>query len=249
MALRVDRRAGSKELEEPLCAVGLCPEMDNLAAGDVELVGSGPGGRPLMVGVEYKTVPDVLTCMRDGRFAEQARRMRGRYEVSWLLIEGEWKIEGSQLEVREKGGFKARGHYTYQEVAAWVLTMAQRGGVLMWRTRDRAESVAWLRSLYWWWTSKEFEEHRAHLDWYRPPYTPENPMEMAEPTMAVKVAAALLSQGPTVDVNGERAKAVGAHFGSVRAMLTADEKAWRAVAGIGPKTAKKVAGVLQGERV
>jgi NAD-dependent DNA ligase len=58
--------------------------------------------------------------------------------------------------------------------------------------------------------------------------------------MAVKVAAALLSQGPTVDVNGDRAKAAGTHFGNVRAMVEADEAAWRAIDGIGPKIAKKV---------
>jgi len=246
MGLRVDSRAGSEELEKPLCAVGLCPEMAILPAGDVELVGLGPAGRPLLVGVEFKTVPDVLACVRSGRFAEQARKMQGRYEVRWLLVEGEWQTGATGLlEVREKRGFKERGHYTYQEVAAYVLTMAQRGGVLLWRTRDRAETVAWLRSLYWWWTSKEFEEHRAHLNWYTPPYTPENPMDMVEPTMAVKVAAALLSQGPTVDVNGERARAVGTHFGSVRAMMDADIKAWLEVDGIGPKIAKRVVEVMR----
>jgi ERCC4-type nuclease len=212
-----------------------------LPAGDVELTGLGPGGRPVMVGVEFKILPDVLACVRSGRFAEQARKMKGRYEVRWLLIEGEWQSGPTGLlEVREKRGFKERGHYTMQEAVAWTLTMAQRGGVLMWRTRDRAETVAWLRNLYWWWTAKEFEEHRAHLNWYVPPYSPDNPMDPVEPTMAVKVAAALLSQGPTVDVNGDRAKAAGAHFGNVRAMVEADEAAWRAIDGIGPKIAKKV---------
>jgi ERCC4-type nuclease len=244
--LRVDSRAGSEELEAPLCAAGLCPEMTTLAAGDIELTGSGPGGRPLMVGVEFKTIPDVLACVRSGRFAEQARKMAGRYEVRWLLIEGEWQAGADGLlEVRERRGFKERGRYTMQEAMAWMFTMAQRGGVLMWRTRDRAETVAWLRALYWWWTAKEFEEHRAHLNWYTPPYTPENPMDMAEPSMAIKVAAALLSQGPTVDVNGERARAAGSHFGSVRALMAADEKAWREVEGIGAKIAKRVVEVVR----
>lgn len=243
--LRVDRRAGSAELESPLRAAGLAVEMDTMAAGDVELLGRGPGGRPLLIGVEYKSARDVLTCVRDGRFAEQLRRMRARYEVAWLLVEGEWRDEDGLLEVREAKGWRERGRYTYQEVAAWVLTMAQRGGVLLWRTRDRAESVAWLRTLYWWWTSKDFEEHRAHLNWYVPPYVAENPLDLAPPTMAVKVAAALLSQGPTVDVNGERARAAGAHFGSARAVMEAGEAEWRAVDGIGPKTARRVVEAAQ----
>lgn len=245
MILRVDRRAGSAELERPLRAAEVPVEMDTLPVGDVELLGLGPGGRPLLIGVEYKAARDVLACVRDGRFAEQLRGMRQRYEVSWLLIEGEWRIDDGALEVRERRGFRERGRYTYQEVAAWLLTMAQRGGVLLWRTRDREETVAWLRALYWWWTCKDFEEHRAHLAWYTPPYTPDNPMDMEPPSVVQKVAAALLSMGPTVDVNAERAKAAAAVFPSVRAMVDAGVSDWRGVDGIGPKIAQRVVASVQ----
>jgi ERCC4-type nuclease len=245
LILRIDRRAGSAELERPLRAAEVPVEMDTLAAGDVELHGRGPGGRPLLVGVEYKAVRDMLACVRDGRFAEQLRGMRQRYEVSWLLIEGEWRVEDGGLEVRERQGYRDRGGYSYQEVAAWLLTMVQRGGVLVMRTRDRAESVAWLRALYWWWTCKDFEEHRAHLAWYTPPYTPDNPMDLEPPSVVQKVAAALLSQGPTVDVNAERAKAAAAVFKSARAMVCAGEAAWREVEGVGPKIARRVVASVQ----
>jgi ERCC4-type nuclease len=241
----VDRRAGSAELQAPLLAAELPVEMDTLPAGDVELHGRGPGGRPLLVGVEYKAIRDLLTCVRDGRFAEQLRGMRQRYEVCWLLVEGEWRLDAGMLEVRERQGYRDRGGYSYQEVAAWTLTMAQRGGVLMWRTRDREETVAWLRALYWWWTCKDFEEHRAHLAWYTPPYTPDNPMDLEPPSVVQKVAAALLSQGPTVDVNAERAKAAAAVFPSVAAMVAAGEREWRGVEGIGPKIARRVVASVQ----
>jgi ERCC4-type nuclease len=233
----VDRRAGSVELMGPLKAEGLAPELDTLPAGDVEIVGLGPGGRPLLIGVEIKTIPDVLACVRNGRFAEQLRGMRARYEVRWLLIEGEWRIEDDELEVRERRGYRARGGYAYQEVAAWGLTMAQRGGVLLWRTKDREESVAWLRAMYWWWTSKDFEEHRAHLAWYTPPATCEAMFE--EPGLVQRVAAILPGIG------AERAYAASQAFGSVRSMVCADEKAWRAVDGIGPKTARRVVEAVQ----
>jgi ERCC4-type nuclease len=232
MTLRLDSRAGSAEFYAPLVAAGLSPTLDIMPSGDVEIMGCGPGGRPLMVGVEFKTVRDVLECVRSGRFAEQARGMRARYEVRWLLIEGEWQTEDGLLEVRERRGYRERGRYTLQEVVAWVLTMAQSGGVLTWRTRDRAESVAWLRALYWWWTSKDFEEHRAHLQWYTPPLTDANPFE--EPTLVQKVAAILPGIG------AERALAASDAFGSVREMVNADELAWSAIDGIGAKTARKV---------
>lgn len=237
MSLRIDNRAGSEEFEAPLLAVGLPVEMCVLPAGDVEIMGKGPAGRPLMVGVEIKTVSDVLACVRSGRFAEQLRGMWARYEIGWLLIEGEWRIEDNELALRERNGYRARGHHTHQEVAAWVLTMAQRGGCLVWRTRDRAESVAWLRALYWWWTSKDFEEHRAHLDWYTPPLTSE--AMFVEPGLVQKVAAVLPGIG------NDRARSAAATFGSVREMVNAEPIVWQAIDGIGPKTAKRVVEALQ----
>src|SRR5574341_60388 len=121
--------------------------------------------------------------------------------------------------------------YVVQEATAWLLTMAQRGRTLLWRTQDRRESVAWLRTLYWWWTCKELGAHRAHLDWYTPPYVSDDPMDLEPPSMVQKVAAALLSRGPTVDVNGERARAAAARFRTVREMMAADEKVWRSIEG------------------
>jgi ERCC4-type nuclease len=236
VTLRLDSRAGSSDLYAPLAAAGLSPELTIMSSGDVEIMGRGPEGRPLAIGIEYKLVRDVLDCVRSGRFAEQARGMRARYEVRWLLIEGEWQTEDGLLEVRERRGYRERGRYTLQEVVAWVLTMAQSGGVLTWRTRDRAESVAWLRALYWWWTSKDFEEHRAHLQWYTPPIDG-NPFE--EPTLVQKVAAILPGIG------GERALAASGAFGSVREMVNADEATWKAIDGIGPKTATKVVEALR----
>lgn len=234
----LDMQAGSKDFLEPLIAAGLPVRPTLLPSGDVEIMGRGPAGRPLMVGIELKTIPDVLTCVRSGRFAEQARKMKARYEVRWLLIEGEWRIEADgELGVRERRGFQSRGHHTYQEVASWAMTMAQRGGVLVWRTQTREESVAWLRSLYWWWTSKDFEEHRAHLDWYQPPITGESPFE--EPTLVQQVASVLPGIG------GERALAAAGAFGSVREMVNADEVAWRGIDGIGPKIAKRVVEAMQ----
>lgn len=244
--MRIDTRAGSCELEAPLKAHGLPVEMCSMPAGDVEIVGRGPRGRPLLIGVEFKTVRDALTCMRDRRYAEQLREMRRRYEVCWLLVEGEWRANAEGLiEVRERRGWQERGHFTVQEYAAWLLTMTQRGGALLWTTTSRDETVTWLRTLYWWWTAKDFDAHRAHLEWYTPAYVPENPMDLTPPGVVQKVAAALLAQGPTVDVNGERARAVGAAFGSVRAMLDAGMKEWTAVDGIGAKTAKRVVEVLR----
>lgn len=242
---RLDMRAGSQDYLHALRAAGLPVEaVAQLPAGDVEIVGRGPGGRPVLVGIELKKCADFLTCVRDGRLSEQLRRMRDRFEVRWIVVEGEWRLgAGDALEMQERRGWKARGQVSYQEAASYSLTLAQRGGALLWRTGSEQETVSWLRTMYWWWVGKDFEEHRAHLDLYTPPYVPPDG-DHGPPSVEQKVAAALLAQGNSVNVGGDRARAVAAHFGTLGAMFSATEKDWRQVEGIGPKLAKQMVSIL-----
>ena len=120
------------------------------------------GRDAVMVGVEVKKLNDVLACMRDGRFAEQLRGMGESYEIKWLLIEGRIRNVSPNDTMQIASGKKWRddGHYRYQEFTSWLQTMCMRGGVLLWRTENQDETVAWLRSLYLWWTMREYEQHR-----------------------------------------------------------------------------------------
>jgi ERCC4-type nuclease len=110
--------------------------------------------------------------------------------------------------------------------------------VLLYRTEDIAESVAWLRSLELWWTAKEWEEHRAHMELYTPPLD-SNPFD--PPTLACRVAAVLPHIG---SVKAER---VAHHFGSVRKMVDATPEEWQAVRGIGKGISKKLVEALEAE--
>ena len=238
--MRIDTRAGSKEFIEPLRAMGVEVEEAILPAGDVEIVGNGPGGTPKLVGVELKTIEDVAACVRSGRFAEQQRRMKESFEVSWLLIEGRWRGDPKGLAV-ERGPahrwFVIPGHITHQEIVAWSLTMAQCGGTLLWRTESRAESVAWLRALELWWTAKEWEDHRAHLDWYSPPLN-HNPFE-GEPSLAHKWAAELPGVGD------KKARGVAKRFGSAYLLANATEAELVEVEGVGKKLAKGIVAAIR----
>lgn len=172
MTFRLDDRAGSKDLFKALHAVGVPVELARLPAGDIEMVGKGPEGRPLVCCVEYKQLSDVLACVRNGRFAEQAREMYANAEIRWLLVEGRIRIGRNSLIDTQADGhrwYTPPGRYTYQEVAAWLTTMAHCAGVLLWRTESQQESVEWLRTLWLWLSSSEWQDHRAHMDWYTPP--------------------------------------------------------------------------------
>jgi ERCC4-type nuclease len=231
--VRVDTREGSKEYIEPLLAAGLPVEPAILASGDVEIQGLGPGGRPLFVGIEIKQWEDVMQCVRSGRFADQLRAMKAAYEVSWLLIEGRMQIQSKAVAIRRhERWYEPPGKMTYQELNAWLLTMCSVGGVLPWRTESRQESVEWLRSLYWWWVSKPYEEHRAIQDFYQPPVTGSAPWE--DPSLCAKWAVNLPGIG------SGKATAVAEHFDSALDMAQATAGEWEDVPGVGVKGAKAI---------
>ena len=238
--MKIDSRAGSKDLIAPLRQLGVPVEVATLPAGDVEIMGVGPEGRPVPIGIEYKHLPDVLACMRDGRYAEQLRKMRESYEVSWLLIEGRFRMtRGGVIEVAHGTRWRDDGKYRLQEFQSWLNTMCIRGGALLWRCESQSETVSWIRSQYLWWTAREYEEHRAHLDYHRPeslggvtPFLP--------PTLVQKTSAVLPGIGGTLS------RSVDAHFASVREMVLADEEEWSKIPKVGKKKAKTIVAALGG---
>lgn len=238
--MRIDTRAGSKELIAPLMKLGVPVEPGILAAGDVEILGNGPGGFPTLIGIEHKTIEDAVACMRNGRFAEQARGMRSYFEVSWLLVEGRVRVGKRVLEVRKgEKWMPLHAGVTYQELAAWLISMAQAQGILLYRTESKAESVLWLRALNNWWTAKDWEEHRAHLEWYTPPSVG-NPF-LREPPL-VERAAALL---PHIGV--VKAGRVAKEFRSLKKMTCVSQEEWVTIPGVGKKMAAAIVKAIEEE--
>jgi ERCC4-type nuclease len=226
---------------EPLRKLGVVVEETILPAGDAEIVGIGPSGRPVLVGCEYKSIEDVAACVRNGRFADQLRKMRDSFEVSWLLIEG--RLRGDRKGIAVKRGekwFTLPGLITYQEIVSWTMTMCQRGGVLLWRTESKLESAAWLRSLELWWTAKDWEEHRAHMDWYTPPIE-SNPFE-GRPGLARRWANELPGVGDG------KSRLISARFRSGRALANASVEELTQVEGVGKKLANAIVKAVKEEK-
>jgi len=242
-AIRVDPRAGSQDLIEPLRKLGCTVREEYLPAGDIELIGIDG----TVVGIEFKKIPDLLACIRNGRFAEQLRAMKREYHVSWLLVEGRMRVGASGKleyataynETHDLAKWReADGGYTYQEVQAWLMTMAQCGGALLASTSCLSESALWVRAAFYWWTFQAWEEHRAHKAWFEPPPLWENPY--AEPPLALRVASVLPGIGPEranaiVDVMGTEVE-----FPSALEVVEAGTVALQRVPGIGKVVATKV---------
>lgn len=231
--MRVDTRAGSKELLPYFLNMGIRAEPVILPSGDVEIIGNGPGGRPVLVGVEYKTLTDVVQCVKNGRFAEQLRAMRSNFEVCWLLIEGRLRV-AKPLSVQRKTSWHPL-HITYTHLASWVMTMAQSAGVLLWRTETKQESAEWLAALDSWWT-RDWDSHRSHLDWYVPEVRSDT-----DPSLARRVAAML------PHIGNQKSERVAKHFGSARKIFLASENDWTYIKGIGAKSAKDIIAAIDEE--
>lgn len=85
MELYIDTRAGSNKLIDKF--EGAIPT--TLEFGDVMFLGNGPEDTNWCIGIEYKTVKDIVACIKSGRFTgTQLPGMLQTYDMSFLLIEG-----------------------------------------------------------------------------------------------------------------------------------------------------------------
>lgn len=244
MSFLLDPRAGSKSLEEPLKQIGVPVQMEQLVAGDASFIGRGPGDRPVSIGVEYKTLGDLLSCIVSGRFADvQLPGLRQAYELSWLLVEGIWRPgPNGELHTFTYGKWQSAPWtsktWRIGDLNHWLTTMEVIGGVHIARTASRVESAYWLKSLYSWWTAKQFEDHNSHRA-LKDPTLASNPFRVDVP-LVERVAACLPGIGP------KRATAVAEHFGSVSTLANAGVEAWEEIDGIGKTTASKVVAAIGG---
>lgn len=248
--ITLDDRAGSGELYNLLRSRSLPIKLGRLTFGDLAFLGNGPDGCPVPIGVEVKSINDVLTCITNGRFAgTQLPGLVATYEVYWLLVEGIWRCDPSSgvLQVLKRrdwvdAGFGQR-RFMYRDLQTWLLTLQQKAGLRVVTVSNWTEAAHWISTLYNWWTNKEWEEHRAHLamdssggDWML------DRALLVRPTLCRRVAAQLPGIG------AGKSEAVANYFGTTKAMVEASETEWRLVQGIGPKIAGSVWRALRDKR-
>jgi len=161
--LIVDSRVGSKELAPKITGASL----GQLEFADVAFMGM-IGNRPVQIGIELKKLPDLISCIRNGRFAgHQLPGMRRDYDFIYLIVQGIHKRGGDGLlETPRRGGWRAYAHggpMSWAALQSWYTTMEAKGLVRIRFTRNQSETIRVIRSLYTWWTLKKWEDHRAHM--------------------------------------------------------------------------------------
>lgn len=239
----IDEREGSKRLinHEPLRGATLC----RLDSADVAFPGNGPGGETYMVGIEVKSIYDLISSMNTGRLqATQVPAMLEQYQVRWLLYYGIYQPGSKgQLMLRQGKSWKSYKigsrivPYGYIESFLFDLTEI---GINVRHVGSESEAAHWIACLYRWW-SKPWDAHKGMRVFDRsggPTLMPNVPREVM---MRAQVARGLPGLG------FERALAAAEYFGSIEEMINATAKQWEEVPGIGRVIAKAVYGAIRGE--
>lgn len=160
---------------KPLAALGLPVSESTLEFGDIAFQGRGTKGVSIDVGVEFKQLEELIASLRSGRFVgHQMPGMRAAYDHSWLLIEGDWRVNSDGV-VCVVGRHKAlkplkpvKPRMTADELEKQLLTIQFLGGINVRFTRHSSDSLRFLCSLYRWFTDTDMDSHKSHLALYQP---------------------------------------------------------------------------------
>ena len=160
VAILVDDRIGSKHLVKDLRKLGAVCELTRLEYGDCSILGYGPEGKPLAIGVELKTINDFLTSFERGRLQDhQIPGLVANYDAVYVVIEGVWRPDANgNLEIlfgpaRDLHSSKWR----YSAVAGILTSLESRRGVRVRRTGNTLETAYTIHGL---WTSYSKEWDR-----------------------------------------------------------------------------------------
>lgn len=230
----IDDRTGSKELERYL-GRSVPRVLTRLQFADVAWVGDNGE----LVGVERKTISDLCSCIADGRLSgHQLLGMLNEYHRIYILVEGVWRSNGNNgvLEVYKGGKWipleLGRRRFMYREVANFLNTLAIMCRVNVWQTSNMVESGQWISNTYWWW-QKEWERHKAHLQ-FRVDMEYGESVSLSKPNLVCRMAKELSGVG------WSKARELGKRYGNAMELVMAQEKDLMEVAGIGKKLARSI---------
>jgi ERCC4-type nuclease len=236
--LTVDPREGSQNLVEPLSTMGVPVRKEKLEFGDVAFVGNGPEDSVLTIGIEYKTVPDLLASWHDGRLlGHQLPGMLNSFAVVYLLVEGIISADTDDRirQYTSRGRWEnVRSETKYSNLAGWLESLRHLYGVHVLTSANLLTSTVQVASTYRWW-QKEYSTHGTPVTIH----TPNLRRDLIVPTRIMKVAATFPGVG------SEKLLDIEARFGSIREMVNADAATWRQVDGVGKKTAEAIVKYLE----
>lgn len=241
--VRVDDRVGSRHLALPLQNFDIKTRLVRLDYGDVWFEG-WQRGKISRIGVELKRVDDLIQSMLSKRLIDrQLPGMAEAYDVRYLLVEGCWRpsdMGGIEI-LRCRGDWcgwrPARTSLTYSQLNRFLITMAQYGGVAVWRSSGLDETVTMISDLFHWWQKRK---HRAHLGFYTPPMYDTNALDPDANRKRLRRMAEHLPH-----VGWFRGIDIARHFDSIDEMINAPIKRWVRIPDFGAKRALDVRAAIK----
>jgi ERCC4-type nuclease len=242
----VDDRVGSAELQ--LLIRGATKQ--RLDYGDIAIwapVG-GPEG-PVSIGIERKTISDLVNSMNTGRFVgHQLIGLMDSYDVVYLLVEGRYKANSDGLlSVWSGNKWRIMSHgsrrFTYKEVFNFLNSMTVICGVKILNTETIGHTAQAINSLVLWW-SKPWNKHQAHLQPSKSQQVFDRiagSIHLIKPGIVHRVAKEITGVG------WDKGREVAEHFNTVLDLALATEDELRMVDGIGPTLARNIIKEMRGE--
>lgn len=230
----LDDRTGSIELLQYFPPGSA--KLGRLQFGDASFVGKGMDDIPVMVGVERKTLPDLVGSMESGRLSgHQLPGLLSSFNTVYLIVEGMARAHQGQVEIKQSGIWRSLG---ISELAldSFLNTLEIMAGIVVRQTTTPQRTAYLINHLHHWW-DKGWDKHRSHLEFYEPRPT----MSLTKPSLVRRVAKELPGIGWT------RSGPVAEFFGTVQNMVTADRFKWMQIDGIGKSIAEGVVRAIRGD--
>lgn len=210
-------------------------KLHRLEFGDAAFTGRGEGGRRVAVGVERKTVRDLITSMVSGRFSgHQLPGLLRSYDFVYLIVEGIYRITDGYMEEKWGSNWHRIGGVSYRAVIHFLNTLIVKDHIAVLRTSGIKETSELIQALHDWWNDKNYDGHRGDSFMHRNDLIGKAPLLQS---------MAYVLPGVGLD----KSKSVCDHFGSVNAMVRASYEEWLKVPGIGKKLAKTLSEIFLGE--
>lgn len=208
----------------------------DIAYGDFNWAGLWYNNEVLAVSGDRKKLMDLISCMSTGRYLKQLRDARAAgFDKLFLMLEWENKYgvnqDGLICKRRGKEWVPVDPPTMFSRVEAYLNELHWYMGIQVKKSHTPMETVRQVLSLYWMFQQSP-EEHKSLCQFYEPPMPSVDLFK--KPSILRRMSKELEGIG------WERSKDIEAHFGSVMAMVTAGEKEWERIPGIGKKTARSV---------
>jgi len=241
----IDSSVGSRELLWAIKKHKVPCELQSLHAGDFAFEGFGPDGN-VLIGVERKTVHDMLDCIRDSRFTQQRQKMVKMYGISFLILEGYiHPHEDGRLFQLYNGKTWGPSLFSnrpvmYSTIYRYLLSISL-ANVIITQSRDMSDTAYNVVEMYHYF-QKRWEDHTSMIQTQRLNI----PSLDLKPSLTRRWAEELTGIGTKMGLAAE------AHFRTPIRLATADETDWLSMNGsgvrLGVKTAQQIVAEINGWR-